>query len=75
MIWNLTFTLAMAGLLFSSQASSTEVPVPKSDPPLPALTEPGQVLAPAVYRARRESLKKAMGEGVAVVFGSSQLSP
>lgn len=65
----IAMALAMAGLLFSSQASSTEVPVPASDPPLPSLTEPGQVLAPAVYRARREALMKAMGEGVAVVHG------
>ena len=65
----IAIALAMAGLMFSSQASSTEVPVLASDPPLPALTEPGQVLAPAVYRARREALMKAMGEGVAVVFG------
>jgi Xaa-Pro aminopeptidase len=61
--------LAIVGLMFSSKASSTEVRVPESDPPLPSLTEPGQVLAPAVYRARREALMQAMGEGVAVVFG------
>ena len=65
----IAMALAMAGLMFSSQASSTEVPVPGSDPPLPTLTEPGQALAPAVYRARREALMKAMGEGVAVVYG------
>jgi Xaa-Pro aminopeptidase len=61
--------VAIVGLMFSSQASSTGVRVPESDPPLPSLTVPGQVLAPAVYRARREALMKAMGEGVAVVFG------
>ena len=41
---------------------------PAGDPPLPRLVEPGQTEEPSVYRARRETLMKEMGEGVAVVF-------
>jgi Xaa-Pro aminopeptidase len=39
-----------------------------ADPPLPLLSEPGQLLLTAVYAARREALMKAMGEGVAVIY-------
>src|SRR5216110_2457777 len=41
---------------------------PASDPTLPKLSEPGQTQDPSVYRARREALMKAMGEGVAVIY-------
>jgi Xaa-Pro aminopeptidase len=41
---------------------------PAGDSPLPKLTEPSQTQDPAVYRARREALMKAMGEGVAAVY-------
>src|SRR6185436_15283894 len=41
---------------------------PPTDPPLPALIEPGQTEEPLVYRARRDALMKEIGEGVAVLF-------
>lgn len=41
---------------------------PATDPAIPSLSEPAQAQDPAVYRARRESLMKAMGEGVAVIY-------
>ena len=64
-----TFALLMLVLLCSTPSARAEVPVPASDPPLPTLIEPEQVLAPGVYRARREALMKEMGEGVAVIYG------
>ena len=45
---------------------------PATDPALPALTEPGQTEATAVYQARREALMKEMGEGVAVVYNEGE---
>ena len=41
---------------------------PDPAPALPALQEPSQTQAPAVYAARRQALMKAMGSGVAVVY-------
>lgn len=46
--------------------------VPAADPPLPALHEPGQTQAPAVYAERRRALMDAMGEGVAVIYSEGQ---
>lgn len=45
---------------------------PAADPPLPALREPAQTQAPAVYAERRRALMDAMGEGVAVVFNEGE---
>jgi Xaa-Pro aminopeptidase len=45
---------------------------PASDPALPKLTEPSQTEDPSVYRARREALMKAMGEGVAVIYAEGE---
>ena len=42
------------------------------DPPLPALTEPGQTQSPAVYAARRAARMKAMDTGVAVVYAEGE---
>ena len=42
------------------------------DPPLPALTEPGQTQSPAVYAARRAALMKAMDTGVAVIYAEGE---
>jgi Xaa-Pro aminopeptidase len=46
--------------------------VPAAEPPLPALSEPSQSQAPAVYAERRRALMDAMGEGVAVVYSEGQ---
>jgi len=46
--------------------------VPAAEPPLPALSEPAQTQAPAVYAERRRALMDAMGEGVAVVYSEGQ---
>jgi Xaa-Pro aminopeptidase len=43
-----------------------------ADPPLPALSEPAQAQAPAVYAERRRALMDAMGEGVAVIDSEGQ---
>src|SRR5204863_8928542 len=45
---------------------------PPTDPPLPALIEPGQTEEPSVYRARRDALMKEIGEGVAVLFAKGR---
>src|SRR3954469_3433181 len=46
--------------------------VPAAAPPLPALSEPAQTEAPAVYAERRRALMDALGEGVAVVYSEGQ---
>lgn len=45
---------------------------PAADPPLPAIREPEQTQAPAVYAARRAALMKEMGEGVAVIYANGE---
>jgi len=57
--------------LFAAHAGAADT-YPVGDPPLPSLTEPGQTQAPAVYRARREALMKAIGEGVAVIYAEGE---
>ncbi len=67
MIW-----LAVVALPLAALAADPAVTWPASDPPLPALGEPGQTQSLAVYAARREALMKAMGSGVAVIYDEGQ---
>jgi len=52
--------------------SAAPLAAPAADPPLPALSEPSQAQAPAVYAERRRALMDAMGEGVAVIYSEGQ---
>jgi Xaa-Pro aminopeptidase len=61
-------TLATAGLALLTFSGFSAEQYPATDPPLPQLNEPSQTQDPAIYRARREALMKAMGEGVAVIY-------
>jgi len=56
---------ALSALLLSPAADP-------ADPALPALIEPAQTQAPAVYAARREALRKEMGEGVALIYAEGE---
>ena len=58
-------------LLVPTFAPAANTP-PAGDPPLPRLIGPSQTEEPSVYRARRESLMKEMGEGVAAIFASGE---
>ncbi len=59
----LSAVLASVFTLFAEPGRAAD-----ADPALPALVEPGQTEAPAVYAARRAALMKEMGEGVAVIY-------
>ncbi len=65
-------TLALSATLAFAVAAIHAAPAVPADPPLPTLIEPGQTQAPAVYAARRAALRKAMGDGVAVIYAEGQ---
>ncbi|HSU54196.1 MAG TPA: Xaa-Pro peptidase family protein [Candidatus Dormibacteraeota bacterium] len=52
--------------------AAADLQVPRTDPRLPELSEPGQTEASEVYQARRKALMKEMGEGVAVLYADGQ---
>jgi len=63
-----TFATLTAFLLLGA----VPLAAPAADPPIPALSEPSQTQAPAVYAERRRALMDAMGEGVAVIYSEGE---
>jgi Xaa-Pro aminopeptidase len=62
---NFALKLALVSLLAAGTALA-------ADPPLPQLSDPGQMQNLSVYAARRAALMKAMGDGVAVIYAEGQ---
>jgi Xaa-Pro aminopeptidase len=65
-------TLTAVLLLGAAALAIDPLAAPAAEPPLPALREPAQTQATAVYAERRRALMDAMGEGVAVVYSEGQ---